>query len=196
MNQMQAFSRLQRLERYGSHRTKVLIRQNGGLVASELLEVIRANRVFSVSGARCPNCGERIEDDTNAGCVLSALVGVLRERGEHSEQRLVQLHWACNAHAMWDEMQGIVDDLADGGFSSADEAAAVATDDRCPNCNERVGEDAESGCVLGALIQVIREREEHTEEELLDLQRACDVDALWLKVGKVVDRLGSGKFSF
>lgn len=59
----------------------------------------------------------------------------------------------------------------------------------CPNCGEPVERDSQS-CVLHSLIQVLRDRCEHTEEQLLDIHANVSVDALWFNLSVVLDRLG------
>lgn len=66
----------------------------------------------------------------------------------------------------------------------------------CPNCGHPgVFEHPDDGCVLAALIGVLRDREDLSEEELLELHSRCDVDALWSDIGKVLDRLEEGFYS-
>lgn len=71
----------------------------------------------------CPNCYVPIADHTEKGCVLAALIGVLRERGTYSEEELRYLHEKCNVDVLWDNLVGrIVDKLGDGDFNiDADE---------------------------------------------------------------------------
>jgi len=66
---------------------------------------------------------------------------------------------------------------------------------RCPNCIEPIEGHPENGCVVAALIGVLRDREDHTEEQLLQLHRDIDVDALWDVLGPVIDTLGDGGFN-
>lgn len=63
----------------------------------------------------------------------------------------------------------------------------------CPNCARPV-DHPDDGCVLGSLIQVIREREVMSESKLRKLHSATNADSLWTEVGKIVDQLESGEF--
>ncbi len=65
----------------------------------------------------------------------------------------------------------------------------------CPNCAGDIDKHLESGCVLGALISVIKDRGEHTEEQLKALTHDCDVDRLWEDLGPIIDSLASGAYS-
>ena len=66
---------------------------------------------------------------------------------------------------------------------------------KCPNCIESVEGHIDNGCVLAALIDVIRDREEIKEKELLELHAECNVDSLWNDIGPIVDALQEGKYS-
>lgn len=65
---------------------------------------------------------------------------------------------------------------------------------RCPNCDRHVANHPEDGCVLAALIQVIRDRGEMSERRLRTLHASTDADALWNRLGRVVDDLEEGVF--
>lgn len=66
----------------------------------------------------------------------------------------------------------------------------------CPGCGQHpVNAHPQTGCVLAALVQVLRDRGEHTEEGLLAIHADCDEDHLWNELGDIVDRLGNGEFS-
>lgn len=65
----------------------------------------------------------------------------------------------------------------------------------CPNCRQPVADHPENGCVLAALIQVIREREAMSEEKLRELHASTDTDQLWEDLGPLVDRLEEGEYS-
>ena len=65
----------------------------------------------------------------------------------------------------------------------------------CPNCDDDLANDPGNTCVLAALIDVLRDRDEHTEEQLQALHAACDVDRLWDRLGPVIDDLGEGEFN-
>lgn len=66
---------------------------------------------------------------------------------------------------------------------------------KCPNCDRqhRLGHPT-NGCVLAALVQVVRERGDLTERRLKKLHENCDVDALWTRLGEVIDDLEDGVF--
>ncbi len=65
---------------------------------------------------------------------------------------------------------------------------------RCPNCQSPVANHPENGCVLAALIQVIREREALPETRLRKIHQGTDVDLLWRDLGPVIDRLEEGNY--
>lgn len=67
--------------------------------------------------------------------------------------------------------------------------------DRCPNCFDPIEGHPDSACVLNALIQVVRERGDLTEEQLRALHRDANVDVLWEDLGPVIDRLQAGGYS-
>jgi hypothetical protein len=65
----------------------------------------------------------------------------------------------------------------------------------CPNCDILLAIHPWRGaCVLGALIVCIRDREEITEAELRHHHAQCDVDALWDRLGPIIDDLQEGVF--
>jgi hypothetical protein len=66
---------------------------------------------------------------------------------------------------------------------------------KCPNCQSNVANHPENGCVLAALIQVIREREVIPERRLRTIHGATDVDRLWGDLGQVIDRLEEGGYA-
>lgn len=66
---------------------------------------------------------------------------------------------------------------------------------KCPNCGGNVANHPEDGCVLAALIQVIRERQSKSEPRLRKLHAKVDVDALWEDLGRVIDKLEDGAYS-
>ena len=66
---------------------------------------------------------------------------------------------------------------------------------KCPNCGGNVANHPEDGCVLAALIQVIRERQSMSEKELRKLHANADVDALWDDLGRIIDKLEEGNYS-
>lgn len=70
---------------------------------------------------RCPNCFEPVKQHPENGCVLAALIGVIRDRGEVEEGDLIELHAECNVDALWDRLGQIIDDLQEGHFTDEDE---------------------------------------------------------------------------
>ena len=66
---------------------------------------------------------------------------------------------------------------------------------KCPNCGGNVANHAENGCVLAALVQLVREREAMSERRLRKLHAGTDVDALWQELGPVIDGLEDGAYS-
>jgi hypothetical protein len=64
----------------------------------------------------CQNCGKPVSEQ-NPGCLLHDLVQVLRERGEHSERKVRQIHASVDADALWNRLGPVVDEIGDGWFS-------------------------------------------------------------------------------
>ena len=64
----------------------------------------------------CPNCTAPVAGHPENGCVLAALIQVLRDRGELSERRLRRVHARTNADALWGDIGRTVNDLADGQY--------------------------------------------------------------------------------
>ena len=64
----------------------------------------------------------------------------------------------------------------------------------CPNCLLPVDGHPENGCVLAAFIQAIRERGNLSEEQLRELHHNTSVDALWSRLGPILDDLEEGVF--
>ena len=65
----------------------------------------------------------------------------------------------------------------------------------CPNCGAPVDVHPDTSCVLNALINVLRDREELDESELQALHAECWVDDLWDDLAPIIDRLGAGEYS-
>ena len=67
----------------------------------------------------------------------------------------------------------------------------------CPNCGQHKADEThpETGCVLATLIGVVRDRGGLSESEVAKLHRTCNVDALWDRLGPVIDELEAGEFS-
>jgi len=66
---------------------------------------------------------------------------------------------------------------------------------RCPNCSSLVLNHPQNGCVLTAFIELLRDRENKSEQELLELHANANVDALWADLGPILDALEDGKYS-
>lgn len=65
----------------------------------------------------CPNCGGLVKDHPQDGCVLAALIGVIRDRGGMKERALTNLHASTDADHLWDDVGRIVDQLEAGGYN-------------------------------------------------------------------------------
>lgn len=65
----------------------------------------------------------------------------------------------------------------------------------CPNCSSPVAKHPENGCVLGALVQVVRDRGSVPERRLRKLHAEVNTDALWNDLGRVIDDLEEGLYS-
>lgn len=65
----------------------------------------------------------------------------------------------------------------------------------CPNCGKSVAGHPRDDCVLGALIQCIRDRDTVSERRLRKLHKDCNTDELWLDLGRVIDKLEDGRYS-
>lgn len=79
--------------------------------------------------------------------------------------------------------------------AKVNEVVGVLDGRACPNCSEFVVGHKQNGCVLAALINVIRDREGSTEGEIHTLHADCDPDGLWTDLGPIIDRLGAGEYS-
>jgi hypothetical protein len=66
---------------------------------------------------------------------------------------------------------------------------------KCPNCDQPVKNHPENGCVLAALIGVLRERGTLDEVTIDQIHANCDVDSFWMAAGQLVDRLENKEFS-
>jgi hypothetical protein len=66
---------------------------------------------------------------------------------------------------------------------------------KCPLCGGNVARHREDGCILAALIEVIRERDAISEQCLRRIHAHADVDALWVDLGQIIDKLEDGKYS-
>ena len=64
----------------------------------------------------CPNCSCDVEKHPDNGCVLNALIGVVRDRGNVSDLALQDLHAQCSVDSLWGRLGPIVDDLEEGWF--------------------------------------------------------------------------------
>ena len=65
----------------------------------------------------------------------------------------------------------------------------------CPNCSCDVEKHPDNGCVLNALIGIVRARQTHSEELLQDLMAHCDHVVLWDFISPLADQLAAGRFS-
>lgn len=65
----------------------------------------------------CPNCAGPVVGHEENGCVLAALIGVVRDRGNHTELKIRQLHANANIDALWDQLGPIIDQLEEGAFN-------------------------------------------------------------------------------
>ena len=65
----------------------------------------------------------------------------------------------------------------------------------CPNCGGYAANHPEDGCVLAALIQVIRERQSMSEAKLRKIHAGTVVDVLWDDLGRIIDKLEDGTYS-
>ena len=69
--------------------------------------------------------------------------------------------------------------------------------DLCPNCcTNPIVDHPENSCVLGAFIQIVRERANLTEEQVLALHRDANADQLWDDIGPIIDRLEAGHYTW
>lgn len=66
----------------------------------------------------CPNCAHPIENHPENGCVLKALIGVLRNRGEYEEIYLNEIHANTDVDALWQKIGRIIDDLGEGLYGT------------------------------------------------------------------------------
>lgn len=66
--------------------------------------------------SRCPNCGADALHPEN-GCVLSTLIGVVRDRGNKTEDELRKLAESCDVSCLWDDLGQLVDDLESGRYA-------------------------------------------------------------------------------
>lgn len=71
----------------------------------------------------------------------------------------------------------------------------MSTTRKCPNCGEPVVKHPDNGCVLNSLMRVVRDRGDTSDRRVRDIHAKCDVDALWNRLGEIVDDLESGFYS-
>lgn len=71
------------------------------------------------SPATCGNCLSPIENHPENGCIVGALFQVLHDRGEMETSEIHRLHALCNVDRLLNEIDLLVDELADGDFSAA-----------------------------------------------------------------------------
>ncbi len=66
---------------------------------------------------------------------------------------------------------------------------------KCPNCGLKfIHRHRPNGCVLAALIEVLRDRETLEPEEILERLLDCNVDHMWNEIGSVIDALEDGEY--
>jgi hypothetical protein len=65
---------------------------------------------------KCPNCGAAVNAHPDTGCVLYALMTVIRERGNLAEAKVQKIHREVNVDALWEELGPIIDRIEDGAF--------------------------------------------------------------------------------
>lgn len=70
----------------------------------------------------CPNCTSPVNGHPENGCVLQALIGVIRDRGNLSERKILDLHANAWVDSLWDDMGPIIDDLEEGQYSHKEAA--------------------------------------------------------------------------
>ena len=77
-----------------------------------------------LDGRKCPNCMSSVIGHPRNGCVLQALIELLRDRevwnDETSKEQPDEWYYAKHANAnvdkMWDDMGPIIDSLENGGY--------------------------------------------------------------------------------
>jgi hypothetical protein len=69
----------------------------------------------------CPNCYAPVEEHEANGCVLAALMQLVRDRGNLDDEALLNLHANANADAFWDDLGPIIDGLEDGHYTTKEE---------------------------------------------------------------------------
>lgn len=65
----------------------------------------------------------------------------------------------------------------------------------CPNCSEFILGHPKNGCILAALIDVVRDRQNKSESKLFVLHRDINEDALWNSLGPIIDALENGEYT-
>lgn len=70
--------------------------------------------------SECPNCGCLVEDHPGNRCVLNAFIGIIRDRGNLSEDKLLALHHNACFDVLWDDLSPILDRLEEGFYSPGD----------------------------------------------------------------------------
>ena len=66
---------------------------------------------------------------------------------------------------------------------------------RCPNCDELVNGHPDSDCILRVFANIIRDRGNKTEAEIQRLHADCNADALWDRIGPLLNVFEDGYFS-
>jgi hypothetical protein len=87
-----------------------------------VIEAARARFIVEHSeGAPCPNCSAPIIGHADDGCILQVFADVARNRGEHSEGTILELHRRCSADDLWNAIRPIVDSFERGEFNYGNE---------------------------------------------------------------------------
>jgi hypothetical protein len=66
--------------------------------------------------AVCPNCGTPVKGHADNSCILNALIDILRDRGDKTDDELHQLQADCNNDALWDDLVKVLNKLEDGDY--------------------------------------------------------------------------------
>jgi hypothetical protein len=105
--------------------------------------------------------------------------------------------YAQAEHLMMDEAErGLsAQPAALGGRELSRACSTAFAEAPCPNCLEPLTTHPNNGCVLAAMIQVIRERGSLASDDLTEIHRDTDTDALWEDLGPVIDRLEAGGYT-
>lgn len=64
----------------------------------------------------------------------------------------------------------------------------------CPNCAEPIAKHGKADCMLGAFIDLLRDRGNLSEQRLRKIHESTNADLFWDDVGRIVDCLGDGEY--